>query len=346
MNRPIRQNPAEGSLQGTSRSVDDAAIEGLDARRRLVDDGVADFLDRHYDGPLREIVGYVALGGKRLRGILAILVCEALGGQRSDALPAAVAVELAHAASLVHDDVIDADVVRRGRPALHVRYGLPAAVLVPHLILPRAILSAEVYGTPAIRTILEGWARVTQGQVSDSIPRGALGGTEEREAEEMAVIEYLEIVRGKTAALFECAAELGALAAREGQHVSLARDYAGWLGSAFQIADDVTDLERHVDRPWATLLGDRGARSLDALRRVVAATAPERVTLEAIERARQYATRHLARCRERADSFPASPLHAFLGAFPAIAVEQIYREDRNSSPSRIHPAPDHPSGGA
>lgn len=305
----------------------------LSTRRRLVEDGIAAFLASHYRGRVLEIVSYVAQGGKRLRGVLAILICEALGGQPEDALAAAVAVELAHAASLAHDDVLDADVERRGRPAVHIRYDVSAAILVPHLVVPHAILSAQRYGPAAINAIVEGWARVVAGQVRDHPLLNAnhraddAGGKPCRPAAARA--EYEAIIRDKTGALFETAAALGAMAAGDDQHSRLARGYGSWLGAAFQIADDVTDLERRVHAPWLAVLGHGvpgAARSMHMLRRMIAAAGEEALTPAAISRARRLACGPVARCVALAASFPDSSQRPLLREFPAFAIDQIYAE--------------------
>lgn len=326
----------DGDQIDHSAGLLDTLPHHLEARRQSIEEGIAAFLARHYEGRVLEVVGYLVCGGKRLRGILALLVCEALGGTARDALPAAVAVELAHAASLAHDDIMDADVTRRGRPALHVHYDVPTAILVPHLVVPHAILSAQVYGAAAVRAILAGWARVAAGQAQDYLPlyradrvrpSCSLGNAIGRQA--TPETEYLTIIRNKTAALFETAADLGALAAKDDRRGHVARAYGASLGSAFQIADDVTDLERRVDQPWATLLGDdvpRGAQSIAALRRVVSRPDEQAITRAAIARARDLATLDVARCLACAARFPESFARELLREFPSFAIDRIYAE--------------------
>ncbi len=305
----------------------DVLEEYLRSRRSLIADGIACFLRRHYEGRVLEVVGEVAQGGKLLRGVLAVLICEALGAPPGEALAAAVAVELAHAASLVHDDVLDADQERRGHPAFHVHHDVATAILVPHLLVPHAVLSARVYGPAAIDAILEGWARVVEGQVQDYRPlyaAGGAGGDDVDPAE-----EYWSIVDKKTGALFATAAVLGAMAARDEEHLLLARRYGTWLGWAFQVADDVTDLERGVRQPWAAFLGDgraATARSLHLLSQFITRGGEPLITRAAIARTRRLASFNLKRCAVVAWAFPASAVRDLLRAFPALAVEQIYAE--------------------
>ena len=102
--------------------------EYYESRREMV--------DQHVRRLVKElgldIVSETVLGGKRLRGVLTILVCEALGGKAEDALDAAAAVEIAHAASLDLDDIVDLDEIRRGKPATWIVKGLGRAVLGSH----------------------------------------------------------------------------------------------------------------------------------------------------------------------------------------------------------------------
>jgi hypothetical protein len=298
----------------------------LDAGRQLVEGGIAAFVSRHYgfDNRVLGIVRYVARGGKRLRGILALLVCEAFGGTAAAALPAAVAVELAHAASLAHDDIIDGDRRRRGRATLHVQYDLATAILVPHLIVPNSVLSAQVYGPRAVQAILAAWARVARGQVRDSLPLPQAAATAMGDGC-LAADEYWRIVREKTAALFVAAAELGALAASASQsEVRLSRRYAAWLGCAFQVADDVADLELWAGRGWASVLGEQSPRSLHALRQVVGGE--QTIGRATIDQARRLAALQAARSEKCLATWPASPQRELLRALPAYAVQQMYAE--------------------
>ncbi len=327
----------------------------LHGRRQIIDAGISAFINRHYEGEILDVVRYATERGKRLRGILAILICEALGGSMGDALPAAVAVELAHAASLAHDDLMDADAQRRGRPSLHVRYGTAIAVLIPHMVVPHAILSAQVYGPQAISTIVEGWACVVGGQVRDYLTpdlypcatnadgdyarQFGSGGSLEG--------EYLQIVHDKTSALFETAAVLGAMAAHDLECTLLARAYAGQLGTAFQIADDISDLLASLQQPWSALFGSgsrRAGRGMYVLREIVAREEDEVITVDAVARAKQLVSESVDLSQEHAAKFPCSPLRALLFDFAAVAVDQIYAEapypDRQSQHIECNQASD------
>ncbi len=183
--------------------------------------------------------GAGARPGKRVRANIALLTCEAFGRRYADAIWAAVAIELAHNFSLVFDDIQDGDELRRGRPAVWKVWGAPQAInagAALEALVPRAV--AELMPArhlerlaPALRLIADAMLQLCRGQVVD---------LEFEQRVDVTVDEYLEMIRLKTASLFECAARLGALAAGAGEAASdRAADFGRHLGMAFQIIDDI-----------------------------------------------------------------------------------------------------------
>lgn len=175
--------------------------------------------------------------GKRLRGCLACLVAEALGGGIEAALPAALAVEVIHAASLVHDDFVDGDALRHGRPAAWT-------VLTPR----RAVLLADVMFATAIEKMAECGAAeaAALAQAIAAMARGAF--QEPVDPLEMQADAYRRIIQCKTGSLFAAAARLGALAAGAAQPlVEAAHEFGARTGEAYQIADDLADIARLRD---------------------------------------------------------------------------------------------------
>lgn len=172
---------------------------------------------------LREIVAE----GKRLRGCLTCLVAEALGGRLERALHAATAIEIVQAASLVHDDFVDGDALRRGRAAAWTW-------LTPR----RAVLAADVMFATAIERMAELGPReaATLARAIASMAQGALHEVLDTQA------TYGRIIQGKTGALFAAAARLGALAAdAEPRLLEAAYEYGMHTGAAYQMADDLAD---------------------------------------------------------------------------------------------------------
>ena len=192
---------------------------------------------------LTDAMRYAVLsGGKRLRAILCLAAAEAAGGDADSALPAACAVELLHAYTLVHDDLpcMDNDVLRRGLPTVHVKYGEALAVLTGDALQTLAfeVLARTRETTPgmAVRLATElaraaGAAGVIGGQVEDI----ASAHAPTREA-----IDY--VFQHKTADLFRAAVRLGAIAA-QAPDAALEKlsAFANGLGLAFQVIDDILD---------------------------------------------------------------------------------------------------------
>jgi len=209
--------------------------------RRLIDERLNEVLNGFSEASLVNAAQYVVGGGKRFRGFLTIVVAKELGARIEDALDAAIAIELVHAASLALDDIIDADVFRRGKPSAWVALGVSKAVMTANLLVPYAQrIVQQRYGSYALERTVEAWLKTSQGEVLDAFASKA---------------DYLTVVRLKTAALFRLAAELGAIAARgDSSVVRLAGEYGEALGIAYQIADDVVDLLVGIESPGANML--------------------------------------------------------------------------------------------
>ena len=184
--------------------------------------------------------------GKRIRPLLCLMACEAVGGNPADAIPAAAAVEILHNFSLVHDDIEDGDETRRHRPTLWTLWGVPQAINVgdgmfalAYTALLRAGRRAGVAeSSSAARNSLaaadlfsDACIRLTEGQHLDL-------SFEERE--DVSVSEYLQMIEGKTAALVAGSASLGALfGGADLRQEQLLGSFGRNLGLAFQIQDDI-----------------------------------------------------------------------------------------------------------
>ena len=202
---------------------------------------------------LQEAMRYSLLaGGKRVRPVLTLAFCEALGGQRQSALPLACALELVHTYSLIHDDLpcMDDDDMRRGRPTCHTVYGEATAVLAGDALLAEAFrMIAEAPGlsceqkTEAVGIL----ARACGG---DGMVAGQLLDVEQIAANED---ELRLLCRLKTGAMIQAAAELGCVAVGASPETRpVAAAYGGHIGLAFQVRDDmlnVTASEAELGKP-------------------------------------------------------------------------------------------------
>ncbi|WP_320777544.1 polyprenyl synthetase family protein [Streptomyces sp. CRN 30] len=195
-------------------------------------------------------------GGKAVRPALVFLAARAVGGTAECAVPGAVAVELVHDFSLLHDDVIDGDPLRRHRPAAWTVYGTPAAVLAGDALLVVALrtLSAVpgVRGAAALRELVATLADLMRGQSQDV--------AFERE-ERVGARDYLAMAEGKTGALMGGACALGAvLAGADERRVAALREFGRRLGVAFQCADDLLAIWGDSRRSGKPVGADLAAR--------------------------------------------------------------------------------------
>ena len=222
----------------------------LAERRTMVDAALDRRLPPADEPPptIHEAMRYsVFAGGKRLRPMLALFGCEAVGGKLEDAMPAAVALELIHTYSLVHDDLpaMDDDDFRRGRPTCHKVYGEAVAVLAGDALLTHAF---QVLADPTATDVPA--ARRLQIVAEISAAAGSLGmvggQTMDIQAEGKALdpTALLTLHSKKTGALLRASLRVGGLAggADDAAMASLTR-YGERLGLAFQIVDDILDIE-------------------------------------------------------------------------------------------------------
>jgi len=177
----------------------------------------------------------VSAGGKRIRPMVTLLACGACGGEMRSAVPFAVAAELTHSATLLHDDVIDDGPVRRGQPASRVVWGNAVSVLSGDWLLTRAleIVAGEPSHAHALTPLLATMRRLVEGEVLQLSLRGSFAASEE---------DYLAVVVGKTASLFGWASAAGAWAAgMDGRVPSALVRFGEGIGVAFQLVDDALD---------------------------------------------------------------------------------------------------------
>lgn len=173
-------------------------------------------------------------GGKRLRPVLLILFAKALGYQGSHHHLLSAVVELIHTATLLHDDVVDESPLRRGRATANAGFGNAAAVLVGDFLYSRAFQMMVIPNDLRVMQILSDATNViAEGEVLQ------LMNISDPDVDEA---RYMQVIRFKTAKLFEAAAQLGALlSGATAMQLDKAADYGRSLGTAFQIVDDVLD---------------------------------------------------------------------------------------------------------
>ena len=180
-------------------------------------------------------------GGKRMRATLPWLVAKAVGESHSGLLDIGAAIETVHNFTLVHDDIMDNDEIRRGRNAVHVEYGMPTAINAGDAMLAiafeRLVQAENLEPTdvaPLVNRIAWMVRRVSEGQQLDIEFEDRLEVSEE---------DYLEMIEGKTAVMFWICAEIGArISGADDETIQLMADWGRALGLCFQLMDDVIDV--------------------------------------------------------------------------------------------------------
>lgn len=184
---------------------------------------------------VRQVAEYIVnSGGKRLRPALVLLAAGATGYVGTDHHELAAVVEFIHTATLLHDDVVDESALRRGRQTANAMFGNAASVLVGDFLYSRAFqMMVDVDDMRIMRVLADATNVIAEGEVLQLMNCHDADVDEER---------YLQVIRYKTAKLFEAAARLGAMLGGRGEDTEVAlATYGMHLGTAFQIIDDVLD---------------------------------------------------------------------------------------------------------
>jgi geranylgeranyl pyrophosphate synthase len=280
----------------------------------------------------------LASGGKRIRPAVVLLVGELLGTRGKELVTLAAAIEMLHTATLVHDDLIDGSVLRRGAPTLNSRWSPGATVLTGDYIFARAAYLASRTGS---LQVMEAFAQTLMTIVNGEISQLAHGTSlPDRD-------EYLGRIYAKTASLFELAAEGGAmLSTQDVDQVQTLKAVGYSLGVAFQMVDDVLDFvgdPRDVGKPVGSdlrhglvtspaiyfalehpaaraelteaLAGRLEGTRLEAMIAAIAAS-------DAVQRSMDEARAFVAEARDALRAFPSSPARSALLDLAAYVVER------------------------
>lgn len=196
---------------------------------------------------LGDVIAYVlSTPGKRVRPLILISSAQAFGSTALRAVNAALAIELVHAASLVHDDILDCGVERRGSPSTLERYGADAALLAGDFLISRSIELISSYSQPVISSFARACMSMSEGEMLD------LSKTCSSE-------DYYQCVSKKTASLFAASARMGCLiASASPDDVARFEQYGLQLGQAYQVLDDLEefmgiDQGKHSNKASVTL---------------------------------------------------------------------------------------------
>jgi octaprenyl-diphosphate synthase len=244
-------------------SLDDATEKPHDRLAALLADEMArvnalirDRMASRHAPRIPEVTAHlVEAGGKRLRPMLTLATARMLGYQGDDHLRLAATVEFIHTATLLHDDVVDESAQRRGRPTANLLWDNKSSVLVGDYLFARSFLLMVETGNLRVLEILSSAsATIAEGEVLQ------LTASQDLATDEAI---YLQVIRGKTAALFAAACEVGGVISDASDaQVAALRDYGDALGISFQIVDDLLDYEGLTDATGKNVGDDFRERKL------------------------------------------------------------------------------------
>ncbi|MCP8317449.1 MAG: polyprenyl synthetase family protein [archaeon] len=189
------------------------------------------YKESYFYGSLR----YALEGGKRIRPVILLLSAESIGRSDTDPLPVAIAVELLHTESVIHDDILDHEIIRRDRPAFHVRYGLGASLLTADFVFGIILNIASRYEDKRIARELSSVAlRMCEGEFGEL--------KIDPKIYRLSWDEYINLISQKTASLFEVSAKIGGIVGGGTEdEIEALSNYGHLLGIAYQIQDDIQD---------------------------------------------------------------------------------------------------------
>ena len=220
----------------SSRLLSDAIAADTDAVNRVIR------RELHSEVPLvNQIADYIiSAGGKRIRPTLVLLFANAWGYRGTEHHALAAIVEFIHTATLLHDDVVDESSMRRGRKTANALFGNAASVLVGDFLYSRSFqMMVAIRNMRVMQILADATNVIAEGEVLQLLNMHDPDLSEAR---------YLQVIRSKTAKLFEAAAQLGALiAGASDEQIEAAAEYGRSLGTAFQLIDDVLDYSGNAD---------------------------------------------------------------------------------------------------
>jgi geranylgeranyl pyrophosphate synthase len=277
--------------------------------------------------------------GKRLRPLLGALSFKTCtGGAESPQLyqqflEGAVAIELAHGASLVHDDIIDGDLTRRGEPAFYIKTGVDNAILVGHKMLVMGFTLALSHGERIAKLYVEAWGGTLDGQLSEINFNSKDLQDVNITADSKFFQVYSKIIDLKTATLFSAACKAAAYWAQASDEIAnLLAEYGREVGFAYQLADDLVDLEKgemidSVVIPLLTRLEKRTAKNGGikprSIRKKIEKKSPEikKLYLEEI-------SKHVTKAQKLCHSpiLPDNQFKTFLLDAPFYSINKMLKE--------------------
>ncbi len=330
------------SLDHAERKPHDRLAEALATDLTAVGEMIRARMASDHAPRIPEVTAHlVEAGGKRLRPMLTLAAARLCGYQGPYHIHLAATVEFIHTATLLHDDVVDESKQRRGRPTANLLWDNMSSVLVGDYLFARSFQMMVETGSMRVLDILaNASATIAEGEVLQLTAASNLATTEDI---------YIKVVRGKTAALFAAACEVGGVIAGAGEEqVRALHAYGDALGIAFQIVDDILDYggtdaigknigddfrERKLTLPLIRAVAAADAEERAFWERTIARGKQETGDLEqalailarhdALGQARSFALDWAAKARDVLDSLPDDPLREMLQDLADYVVARI-----------------------
>ncbi|WP_435138931.1 polyprenyl synthetase family protein [Pseudopelagicola sp. nBUS_19] len=260
------------SLDGAENKPHEALAALLRGELAAVNDLIQERMASRYAPRIPEVTSHlVGAGGKRLRPMLTLATARLCGYRGPYHVHLAATVEFIHTATLLHDDVVDKSGQRRGKPTANLLWDNKSSVLVGDYLFSRSFqLMTETGSIDVLRILSNASATIAEGEVLQLTASTDLGTDEDI---------YLQVIRGKTAALFSAASQVGGVIAKASpRHLQALFDYGDALGIAFQITDDLLDFQGDTGATGKNIGDDFRERklTLPIIKAVAEATDEER----------------------------------------------------------------------
>jgi len=209
-------------------------LENYSAYIKKINNVLDSELELYAESEFKEPLKYALDGGKRIRPIILLLASECVGKIDDNTLAAACAIELLHTESVIHDDIIDNETLRRQKDPFHIKYGYNISVLTGDFVLGLILNIASRINNPRVTKNLATTAMMmSEGEVIES---------RLETSEDVTFDDYLKVIEYKTAVAFETASRLGAIISRgTKEEIEYLADYGKNIGIAYQIRDDLHD---------------------------------------------------------------------------------------------------------
>lgn len=219
-------------------------VEGFEEYRQInlaLTDLIQNMDDSSY---MKKMLNHVcSSGGKKIRPLILMFSTEVCGGDKDRSIDAALAIELIHSASLVHDDLLDGGILRRGMPSAHEKYGIAAALLCGDFLISKATTLISTYGNDAVYEFGSAGMHMAEGETID------IGSVDSDFMQK----HYFECINKKTASLFASSAAIGAYIAGCGKEEAMRFHAFGEnVGIAYQIVDDLLEFLDELDDKKST----------------------------------------------------------------------------------------------